>query len=136
MIIMLRNINEPRLCNGIRLEVKKWMNNVIKVTILKGKYKGEDIFIPRISLIPNDMPFVFKRLQFPVRLAFVISINKCHRQSLSVCGINLENPCFSHGYIYVICRLFPCQNTNKTIYLHARKQKLRMMYMIYSISLE
>jgi hypothetical protein len=71
------------------------MNNVIEATILKGKYKGEDILIPRILMIPNDMPFNFKRLQFPVRHAFAMSINKSQGQSLSVCGINLENPCFS-----------------------------------------
>jgi hypothetical protein len=35
VIIMLRNINQPRLCNGTRLSVKKLMTNVIEVTILK-----------------------------------------------------------------------------------------------------
>jgi len=94
-IIMLRNINQPRLCNGTRPAVKRLMNNVIKVTILNGKYKGEDVLIPRIPLILNDMPFDFKRLQFPVRLAFAMSLNKSQEQSLSVCGISLENPCFS-----------------------------------------
>lgn len=103
IIITLRNINQPRLCNGTRLAVKKLMNNIIEATILKGKYKGEDVLIPRIPMIPNDMPFDFKRLQFPVRLAFAMSINKSQGQSLSVCGINLENPCFSHGQLYVAC---------------------------------
>jgi ATP-dependent DNA helicase PIF1 len=72
--ITLRNINQPRLCNGTRLAVKKLMNNVMEV--LKGKYKGEDVLIPRIPLIPNDMPFDFKWLQFLVWLAFAMSINK------------------------------------------------------------
>jgi hypothetical protein len=103
VIIMLRNINQPRLCNGTRLAVKKLMNNIIEATILTGKYKGEDVLIPRIPMIPNDTPFDFKRLQFPVRLAFAMSINKSQGQSLSVCGINLENPCFSHGQLYVAC---------------------------------
>jgi ATP-dependent DNA helicase PIF1 len=73
---MLQNINQPRLCNGTRLAVEKSMNNIIEITILNGKYKGENVLIPRISLIPNDMAFDFKRLQFPVRLAFAMSINK------------------------------------------------------------
>ncbi len=42
-IIMLRNINQPRLCNGTRLTVKRLMNNVIEATILNGKYSGEDV---------------------------------------------------------------------------------------------
>jgi ATP-dependent exoDNAse (exonuclease V), alpha subunit - helicase superfamily I member len=77
------------------------MNNVIEATILNGKYKDEYVLIPRIPLIPNDMPFNFKRLQFPGRLAFSMSINKSQGQSLSVCSINLENPWFSHGQLYV-----------------------------------
>ncbi|XP_050063339.1 ATP-dependent DNA helicase PIF1-like [Aphis gossypii] len=103
VVIMLRNINQPRLCNGTRLAIKKLLNNVIEATILKGKYKGEDVLIPRIPMIPTDVPFEFKRLQFPVRLAFAMTINKSQGQSLSVCGINLENPYFSHGQLYVAC---------------------------------
>jgi ATP-dependent DNA helicase PIF1 len=59
------------------------MNNIIEATILNGKFKGEDVLFPRIPMIPTDMSFEFKRLQFPVR--------------------NLENPCFSHGQLYVAC---------------------------------
>lgn len=65
VVIMLRNINQPRLCNGTRLAVKKLMNKVIEATIIKGKYKGEDVLIPRILMVPTDLPFDFKRLQFP-----------------------------------------------------------------------
>ncbi|XP_017471841.1 PREDICTED: uncharacterized protein LOC108363093 [Rhagoletis zephyria] len=79
------------------------MNNVIEATILTGKFKGEDVLLPRIPMIPTDMPFEFKCLQFPVRLAFAMTINKAHGQSLQVCGLNFENPCFSHGQIYVAC---------------------------------
>jgi hypothetical protein len=50
----------------IRLPVKKMMNNIIAATILNGKFKGEDVLLPRISMIPKDMPFEFKRLHFPV----------------------------------------------------------------------
>lgn len=102
-IILLRNINPPRLCNGTRLAVKRLMPNVIEATILNGKSKGEDVLIPRIPIIPTDMPFDFKRLQFPVRLAFSMTINKAQGQSLEVCGLNLENACFSHGQLYVAC---------------------------------
>jgi hypothetical protein len=39
VIIMLRNINQPRLCNSTQLAVKKLMNNVIEATISKGSTK-------------------------------------------------------------------------------------------------
>ena len=61
----------------------------MKKTIIKGKHKGEDVLI--------------KRLQFPVRLAFAMTINKSQGHSLEVCEINLEFPGFAHGQLYVAC---------------------------------
>lgn len=34
------------------------------MTILKGKWKVEELSCQRISMIPTDMTFVFKRIQF------------------------------------------------------------------------
>lgn len=99
----MQNLNQPKLCNGTRLVVKKLFDNIIEATIITGKYKGEDVLIPRIPIIPSDTPFEFKRIQFPVRLAFAMTINKSQGQSLQVCGLNLEAPCFSHGQLYVGC---------------------------------
>jgi ATP-dependent DNA helicase PIF1 len=56
------------------------MNNIIEATILNVKFKGEDVLLPRIPMIPTDMSFEFKRLQFPVRLAFAMTINKTQGQ--------------------------------------------------------
>ncbi|GBN00862.1 hypothetical protein AVEN_157552-1 [Araneus ventricosus] len=59
--------------------------------------------IPRIGNILSDFPFQFKHLQIPVRLSFVISINKAQGQSLKVVGLYLLKPCFSYGQLYVCC---------------------------------
>ena len=75
-IMLLRNLDAPKLVNGTRLVVKRLNPHVIEATILCGTAKGEDVFIPRIPLIPNDLPFDFKRLQFPVRPCSAMSINK------------------------------------------------------------
>lgn len=75
-IMLLRNLDASRLCNGTRLCMKSLMPHLIEVTIMLGCAKGEDVFIPRIPMVPTDMPFEFKCLQFPVRLAFAMSINK------------------------------------------------------------
>ncbi|KIH67553.1 hypothetical protein ANCDUO_02114 [Ancylostoma duodenale] len=121
-IILLRNIDPPKLCNGTRLCVKKLLPNVIEATILTGKSTGEDVFIPRIPMIPTEMPFDFKRLQFPVRLAFAMTINKAQGQSLRVAGINLESPCFSHGQLYVACSRL---GTPKNLYVYTPNGKTK-----------
>ena len=44
-IILLRNINQAKLCNGTRLVVKKLTNNLIEATILIGPHKDEDVLL-------------------------------------------------------------------------------------------
>jgi len=77
------------------------MGNVIEATILNGKFRGDNNLLPRIPMISTDAPIQFKRLQFPIRLAFAMTINKLQRQTMVICGMNLEHPCFSHGQLYV-----------------------------------
>ena len=102
-IILLRNLNPPRLCNGTGLVIRKITGHVLEATILTGKFKGEVVLLPRIPMIPCDSTIPFKRLQFPIRLAFAMSINKSQGQTMSICCLDLENPCFSHGQLYVAC---------------------------------
>ena len=102
-IILIRNIDSPRLCNGTRLIVKQLLKHVIQATILTGCAKGEDVFIPRIPIIPSDGTIQFKRTQFPVKLSFAMTINKAQGQSLKLAGIDLRTHCFSHGQLYVAC---------------------------------
>lgn len=102
-VILLRNLNPPRLCNGTRLFITKLMKNVIEAIIFNGKFRGEIVLLPRIPIIPTDVPIQFKRLQFPIRLAFAMTINKSQGQTMSVCGLDLSTSCFSHGQLYVAC---------------------------------
>ena len=80
---------------------KKTMENLIEATILTGPYEGEAVLIPRIPMIPTDLLFQFKRLQFPIRLAFATTINKAQGQSLEKCGIDLNTDCFTNVQLYV-----------------------------------
>jgi ATP-dependent exoDNAse (exonuclease V) alpha subunit len=41
------------------------------------------------------------RLQFPVKLAFALTINKSQGQSLDIVGIDLSSDVFGHGQLYV-----------------------------------
>ncbi|GFS53904.1 hypothetical protein TNCV_3761401 [Trichonephila clavipes] len=42
-----------------------------------------------------------------------MTINKSQGQTMSVCGLDLRTPCFSHGQLYVACsRVAPLDVTN------------------------
>jgi hypothetical protein len=101
VVMLLRNLNPPKLCNGTRIQITSLHDHLIRGKILSGQHKGQDATIPRIPIIPTGYPFQFKRIQFPVKLSFVMTINKSRGQSIKHCGLYLENPCFSHGQFYV-----------------------------------
>ncbi|CAM1299818.1 Uncharacterised protein r2_g976 [Pycnogonum litorale] len=102
-IMLLRNLDPPKLCNGTRLIVTKLQPHLIEAIILTGASQGEMVFIPRIPIIPSDLPFQFKRLQYPVKVSFAMTINKSQGQSLRTVGLNLKTSCFGHGQFYVGC---------------------------------
>jgi ATP-dependent DNA helicase PIF1 len=95
-----------RLCNGSRLVVRGIQKNLIHCEILTGDKKGEIVHVPRIttdSKTDPDMPFVLKRLQFPIRLAFAMTINKAQGQTFENVGLllNQKDAIFLHGQLYV-----------------------------------
>lgn len=102
-VMLLRNLNPPKLCNGTRFQIKGLHCNLIEATVVTGCARGETVFIPRIPLITSDYPFEFKRLQFPLKVCFAITINKSQGQSLKIAGLDLRDDCFSHGQFYVAC---------------------------------
>ena len=44
---------------------------------------------------------MWQRRQFPVRVAFAMTINKSQGQTFSRVGVWLEEPVFTHGQLYV-----------------------------------
>ena len=59
--------------------------------------------LPKIALSSQDsaLPINIARCQFPVRLAYCLTINKAQGQSLRYVGVYLPKPVFSHGQLYV-----------------------------------
>ena len=104
-IILLRNLAPSQgLCNGTRMVVTRMGERVLQVRLIGGDHDGSIALIPRISLIPTDtgdVSFKFRRRQYPVRLAFAMTINKAQGQSLKYVGLDLRAPVFAHGQLYV-----------------------------------
>ena len=103
--MLLRNLDPSAgLCNGTRLIITALKTRVIEAKILTGTHAGEPAFIPRLVLTTDTssaLPFNLRRRQFPIRIAFGISINKSQGQSLRVIGVLLSIPIFAHGQLYV-----------------------------------
>jgi len=59
--------------------------------------------LPRIDPTPADstLLFSYRRRQFPIQLAFCITINKAQGQTLDCVRIHLPDPVFSHSQLYV-----------------------------------
>ena len=78
-VVLLRNLNTNQgLCNGTRLEILGATQRYLRVKILSGSHVGDEAVLPRIDLTPaeNSIPIRFKRRQFPVALAYALTINK------------------------------------------------------------
>ena len=103
-LMLLRNIDPLQgLCNGTRMILVAIKQKVLECRILGGQFAGDTVFIPRITIDPSseEMPIPMSRHQFPVRLAFTMTINKAQGQSVKIVGLNLLTPAFSHGQLYV-----------------------------------
>ncbi|KAF0706970.1 hypothetical protein AaE_013847 [Aphanomyces astaci] len=117
-IMLLRNLCPANgLCNGTRLTITELHENVIRARIVAGDFAQDDVLIPRVDLIDNPSkkwPFELRRRQFPVRLAFAMTIHKCQGQTLRYVGLFLPEPIFSHGQLYVA---FSRVTSNKNIHV-------------------
>ena len=104
IVMLLRNLNIDRgLCNGVRMLILDLQSHVLYVELLTGERAGTRCFIPRIKLqpSPSQLPIPFTRTQFPIRLAFAMTINKAQGQTFEHVGISLLKPVFGHGQLYV-----------------------------------
>ncbi len=99
-IIPLQNLSPTEgFCNDTRLIVREFNKHVIDVEILTGSHLGKRVFIPQISITLSDteLPFKLIHCQFPIRLAFAMSINKAQGQTIPYMELYLSNLVFTHG---------------------------------------
>ena len=103
-VIIVRNLNVRRgLCNGTRAIVLEARRYTLLLRVMSGPLAGETYVLPRITLTHNAderLSVTFSRKQFPIKLAFALTINKAQGQTLRRVAVYLPTPVFSHGQMY------------------------------------
>ena len=101
-VMLIRNL-QCGLVNGTRMMIKSMHDKVLECEIMVGHRKGEIVFIPRIPLYDrsNEYPWTMIRVQFPIKVAFAMTIHKGQGQSMHRVGVNVAMEMFTHGQLYV-----------------------------------
>jgi hypothetical protein len=96
LVILLRNLDATsKLCNGTCLIIWRVTRRLIVTQIIGGTHAGNIVNIPRIMTTTSRLkwPFTLQRRQFPLQLAFVMT--------MKIVGIYLLEHVFTHGQLYV-----------------------------------
>ena len=114
-LMLMRNLNPKMgLCNGTRLIfLKIHKNHLLECKIVGGEHCNRTVLIHRITLRPKDNEFAFEwsRRQFPVRVAFAMTINKSQGQTLKNVGVWLNDTCLPMVSSMLPCRELVLQET-------------------------
>ena len=106
----------PLQCSRENLKFSEGLVNGQKV-VLRGvspnsrEFVQVELLTPEksIVLVPRTMfhgqvcrqGITFQRVQFPLRIAYSLTINKLQGQTLSRVGLDLRSDVFAHGQLYV-----------------------------------
>jgi len=101
--IVLRNLAKKHgLTNNTRVRITKIHQYCISVQTL-GEHP-RSFQIPRIRFqfrLPFGESYKMTRTQFPLRLAYSITVNKSQGQEYDYALVDMRSKCFAHGHLYV-----------------------------------
>ena len=106
VVMVTRNLNcASRLVNSTRLIVDNITPHSIICHHIMHVNQGDaqqKVAIPRITFIADDScPIKFVRRQFPLRVAFAMTVHKSQGQTLQQLGLFMRYQMFCHGQLYV-----------------------------------
>ena len=102
----IKNVDNSRgIINGTMLELLFIGARYLQVRVMSGPQKGSvDLLTSYVFTVTSDasgLPFTVVRRQYPIILAYCLSVHKAQGQSLDMVGIVFESDPFAHGQLYV-----------------------------------
>jgi ATP-dependent DNA helicase PIF1 len=110
-VMLLRNMFPSKgYSNGTIMTVVSMENHHIEVRTSSGLWKDRLLKLPRINFAYKAGPVDVLRKQFPIVPAFAATINKVQGQTLHCGIIDLRQPVFGHGQLFVgLSRFIDCK---------------------------
>lgn len=99
--LVMRNLSKK---NGITNNTRVLILEITRYRIVVQPIGTTHTYsLPRIyfKFTPKRCPFQILRLQFPLKLAYAMTINKSQGQTLSRVLLDVRKPVFMHGQLYV-----------------------------------
>ena len=93
---------QEKLVNNIRVRILQINEFSIRAVTLQEQQSV--VIIPRIRFkfrLPYGQSFEMIRTQFPLRVAYSMTVNKSQSQELDMAFLDLTVPPFAHGHLYV-----------------------------------
>lgn len=107
-VMLIKNLSlRDGLSNGTILQIKKMTASLLHCQKINNDGSlGGIVLLPKVKFEHGkkrkNKKLRFSRIQFPVRLAFVMTINKAQGQTLAKVGLDLhQQQVFAHGQLYV-----------------------------------
>lgn len=102
----IRNVDVNHgLINGTMLQLLGIGSRYLQVRIMSGPQMGRTEMLTQcmftITSEASGLPFAITRLQYPIILAYCLSVHKAQGQSLDFVGLIFETDPFAHGQLYV-----------------------------------
>jgi len=106
-VMLVRNDPAGRWVNGTMGKIKRLLDQAIEVTIGSSTYKVKEVvweeidytYDPSTKRIETEVTGTFK--QYPLKLAWAITIHKSQGKTFDNMVLTLGNGAFAHGQVYV-----------------------------------